>query len=133
MKLKFKKESPEDYLMSHLETCETKEDLIFAFWMYWVDSVITNAVEFQKVLSCSAVNKWFLIELRKQELIFKMTMSEHPEIKGHDKDWLYCKCISKLMSRFPKALLDVAKKREHKEQPIQIKGRKILIPIEQQN
>ncbi|MRX70296.1 hypothetical protein SAMN06265349_101700 [Flavobacterium resistens] len=133
MKLTIKKETPEDYLMSHLEICKSKEDLILAFWMYWVDSVVTNAVEFQKVLSSSAVNKWFLLELRKQELIFKMTISEDPEIKGRDRDWLYCKCIAKLMSRFPKSLVDFAKKREQKEQPIKINGRKILIPIEQQN
>lgn len=133
MKLKIKKESPEDYLMSHLKDSKTKEDFVFAFWMYWVDSVVTSAVEFQKVLSSSAVNKWFLAELKKQEIIFKMTMIEHPDIKGRDKDWLYCKCISKLLSRFPKTLLESAKKREQKEQPIRINGRKILIPIEQQN
>jgi len=133
MKISSKKESPEDYLMSHLEISKTKEDLIFAFWMYWVDSVVTNDVDFQKILSCSSVNKWFMLELWKQELIFKSTISSHPTINGKDKDWLYCKCIGKLMSRFPKTLLEAAKKREKKEQPIKIHGLKILIPIEQQN
>lgn len=133
MKTTIKKESTEDYLMSHLEISETNEDLILAFWMYWVDSVVTNSIDFQKVLSCSAVNKWFICELWKQELIFKSTISSFPEIKGKDKDWLYCKCIGKLMSRFPKALLESAKKKEEKLHLIEINGLKILLPIEQQN
>lgn len=127
MKTTIRKESTEDYLMSHLEVCKTKEELVFAFWMYWVDSVVTNSIDFQKVLACSSVNKWFMIELQKEELIFKITVTSYPfEIRGKDKDWLYCKCISTLMSRFPKSLLESAKKNESKKQPT-------LIPIEQQN
>lgn len=60
-------ESASDYLMSHLEICKTKEDLILAFWFYWVESVTTNKIDFLKVVACSAVNKWFLIELQKEE------------------------------------------------------------------
>ncbi|PXY44490.1 hypothetical protein [Flavobacterium hydrophilum] len=106
-------ELAEDYLMNLLKNgCETKEDLILAFWFYWVDSVTMNAAEFQKVVSSSSVNKWFIIELSKEETVFKEFIKEYPDTKGKDKDWLYCKCISKLMNHFPKALLEEAKKRQ---------------------
>ncbi len=106
------KESAADYLMSQLDVCETKEDFILAFWFYWIDSITTNILEYQKVIASSAVNKWFLMELAKEELVYKHFIDEYPDTKGRDKDWLYCKCVSKLMSHFPKALLQEAKKRQ---------------------
>lgn len=124
-------ESASDYLMSHLEVCKTKEDLILVFWFYWVESVTTNKIDFQKVLACSAVNKWFLIELKKEETEFKALIEKYPDTEGKDKDWLYCKHISRLMSRFPKILLDDAKKREQKT--TKVNGLKVKISIEQQN
>ncbi|MDA6068026.1 hypothetical protein NJT12_00215 [Flavobacterium sp. AC] len=108
-------ESAADYLMSQLKVCETKEDLILAFWFYWVESVTTNSIEFAKVVACAPVNKWFMQELKKDESDFRDFISNYPDTKGNDKDWLYCKCISKLMSRFPKVLLYEAKKREQKQ------------------
>ena len=105
-------ESAEDYLMSQLDACEGKEDFILAFWFYWVDSVTTNQTEFLKVFSCSSVNKWFVMELQKEEIVYRGFLSAYPDTKGKDKDWLYCKCISKLMSRFPSALLKEAKKKD---------------------
>ncbi len=125
------KESAVDYLMSHLEVCETKEDLLLAFWFYWVESVTTNTIDFQKVLARSAVNKWFLIELQKEENEFKTLLARYPDTAGKDKDWLYCKCISRLMSRFPKALLEDAKKRDQKT--TKISGIRIEISIEKLN
>lgn len=115
MKTQATKESATDYLMSQLKICTTKEDLILAFWFYWVESVTTNSVEFSKVVACAPVNKWFILELKKDENDFRDFISSYPDTKGNDKDWLYCKCISKLMSRFPKALLYEAKKREQKQ------------------
>lgn len=108
-------ELAEDYLMSQLKICETKEDFILAFWFYWVESVTSNPIEFLKVFACAPVNKWFIQELKKDEGDFREFIANYPDVKGNDKDWLYCKCISKLMSRFPKALLYEAKKREQKK------------------
>lgn len=125
-------ESAEDFLMSQLEVCETKEDLILAFWMYWVDSVTINEIEHQKVLACSPVSKWFIIEIKKEELEFRNLIAMYPGTKGKDKDELYCKCISKLMSRFPKALLEQSKKREHTHS-VKLPGIRIVIPISKLN
>lgn len=133
MKTTIKKESAEDYLMSQLEVCKTKEDLILAFWFYWVESVTINATDYQKVAACSPVNKWFIIELGKEEIEFKSLIALFPDTKGKDKDWLYCKCISNLMSRFPKALLDEAKKREEKIQHSKVPGIKIELSIAKLN
>lgn len=127
------KESAADYLMSQLKICETKEDFILAFWFYWVESVTTNSVEFLKVFACAPVNKWFMQELKNNESDFRDFISNYPDTKGNDKDWLYCKCISKLMSRFPKALLDEAKKREQKQQLKTIYGVRTIIPIAKLN
>lgn len=129
IKTTIKKEATEDYLMSQLEICKTKEDLILAFWFYWVESVVTNSIDFQKVLSCSSVNKWFLIELRKEEIEFEKLIAKRPQTKGAYKDWLYCKCISKLMCRFPKALLESVKKKEQKRPQLKV----LIMPIEKQN
>ncbi|MDA6068669.1 hypothetical protein NJT12_03460 [Flavobacterium sp. AC] len=129
MKTTIKKEATEDYLMSQLEICKTKEDLILAFWFYWVESVVTNSIDFQKVLSNSSVNKWFLVELRKEEIEFKNLIAKSPRIKGREKDWIYCKCISKLMCRFPKALLESVKKKEQKRPHLKV----LIMPIEKQN
>jgi hypothetical protein len=118
-------ESTEDFLMSQLEICKTKQDLMLAFWFYWVESVTLTDREFQKVCANSAVNKWFLIELSKYESEFKTLIASYPDTHGRDKDWLYCKCVSKLMSRFPQALLQSAKKRELKPQITKVAGIKI--------
>lgn len=126
-------ESAVDYLMTQLKVCETKEDLTLAFWCYWVDSVTINTIDFQKVLASSPVNKWFMIELQKEEMEFKNFISDYPDTTGKDKDWLYCKCVSKLMSRFPKALLEMAKKREQKSQSTKIQGIRIETSISKLN
>jgi hypothetical protein len=126
-------ESAVDYLMSQLEVCETKEDFILAFWFYWVDSVTTTSIEFLKVFACAPVNKWFMQELKKNEGDFREFISNYPDTKGNDKDWLYCKCISKLMSRFPKALLNEARKRDKKPQSTKIKEVRTFISIAKLN
>ena len=107
-------ESPADFLMSQLEVCSSKEELILAYWFYWCESVTVKSVEYQKIIASSAINKWFLIELHKEETEFRKLIARYPDTVGRDKDWLWCKCVSKLMSRFPKALLDDAKKTEYK-------------------
>lgn len=112
MKTVITKESAADYLMSQLEVCKTKEDLILAFWCYWVDKFTVNSFEYQKVLANSAVSKWFMMELSNEESVFKEFISLYPDTVGRDKDWLYCKCISKLVYRFPSALLTAAKKKD---------------------
>lgn len=122
-------ETPQDYLMSQLEVCQTKEDIILVYWFYWVENVTTTALDYQKVIANSSVNKWFLIEFSKEEAEFKKLIARYPDTKGKDKDWLWCKCVSKLMSRFPKALLENAKKRELKPQITKAKGIKIEFKI----
>lgn len=118
-------ESTEDFLMSQFEICKTKEDLILAFWFYWVESVTRTDREFQKVSANTPVNKWFLMELSKYEAEFKTYITTYPDTHGRNKDWLWCKCVSKLMSHFPLVLLQEAKKRELKPQTTKVAGIKI--------
>lgn len=122
-------ESTEDFLMSQLEICKTKEDLILEFWFYWVESVTLTDREFQKVSANAAINRWFIREISKNEAEFKFLISTYPDTHGRDKDWLYVKCISKLMSHFPQALLQEAKKRELKPQTTKVAGIKIEFEI----
>lgn len=133
MKTTITNESTQDYLMSNLEVCETKEDLILVFWEYWVSSVTLNEREFQQVFANSSVNKWFMMEFTKEENEFKSLISRYPDTKGKDKDWLWCKCVSKLMSRFPLSLLQNAKKRIEKPQRTKVAGIKIETSILNQN
>lgn len=133
MKTTINKESAVDYLMSNLEACEAKEDFVFIFWEYWTDSVTINEREFQQVLANTSVNKWFLTELNKERKEFSLLSARYPEIKGTEKDILYCKCISKLMSHFPMSLLQQAKKRAEKPQKTKVAGIRIETSILSQN
>ncbi|WP_432221285.1 hypothetical protein ACRASX_11205 [Flavobacterium sp. TMP13] len=133
MKTTINKESAADFLMSTMEVCETKQDLLLAFWFYWVESVTLNSLEFQKVVANAAVNKWFLIELKKEETECRHLLSHYPNTAGKDKDWLWCQTVSKLMSRFPKALLEAAKKREQKPRTTKVAGIRIEMSIINQN
>lgn len=114
-----------DFLMDVLATTETKEDFLLAFWIYWVENVTIRTRDFQNVLASASVNKWFLIELAKQENEYRTLSAIFPEIQVKAKDELYCKCVNKMMSCFPKALLDEAQKREYKPQYTKVEGIRI--------
>lgn len=121
------------FLMSAIETTNTKEDFILAFWIHWVENVTIRTRDFQQVLASSSVNKWFLIELAKEEKEFRIIAARYIEISGKDKDRLYCDCVNRLMSRYPKALLDAAQKREVKPQRTKVAGINIEMSIISQN
>lgn len=129
MKPMTKQEQSLDYLMNQLQICATKEDFILSFWFHWVESVTLNDREFQKVSANTPVNKWFIMQLSKYEAEFKLLIARYPDTEGKDKDWLYCKCVSKLMSRFPQASLQEAKKREFKPQKTKVAGINIELSI----
>lgn len=132
MKNTINNESAVDYLMSNMEACETKEDLILVFWEYWVASVTIGSREFQQVFANAAVNRWFMRELAKQEEEFKLLSALYPEVTGKAKDQLYCELVSKLMNIFPMALLKEAKKKQIIKK-IKIKGIEIETFILSQN
>ncbi|MGM8362098.1 hypothetical protein ACSV4D_09305 [Flavobacterium sp. ARAG 55.4] len=122
-------ENTVEYLMDCLQSTETKEDFLLLFWIHWVENVTIRTRDFQNVLASSSVNKWFLFELAKEENEFRILAARYVEIKGKDRDRLYCDCINKMMSKFPKALLDQAQKREVKPQYTKVNGIHIESPI----
>jgi len=111
--------------MSQLKVCKTKEDFLLSFWIYWCESVTVTDREFQKVIASAAVNKWFLMQLSKYEAEFISYIIDYPDTYGRDKDWLYVKCVCKLMTPYPQALLQEAKKRELKPSLTKVPGIKI--------
>jgi hypothetical protein len=128
-------ESAVDYLMNELQLSETKTDFLLAFWIYWVESVTITSREFQQVLANAPVNKWFLMELAKEETEFRFLSSSYSQLAGQGKeiDLLYVKCVSKLMSRFPLSLISHAKKREQKPRSTRVSGIRIETSILNQN
>lgn len=122
-------ENSVDFLMDAILTTETKEDFLLAFWIFWVENVTIRTRDFQQVLASASVNKWFMTELAKEEKEFRMLANRYVEITGKDKDRLYCDCVNKMMSRFPKALLDQATKREVKPQYTKVRGISVEPPI----
>ncbi len=122
-------ESGIEFLINQLEVCETKELFILSFWIYWTENVTITDREFQKVIASSAINKWFLMELEKQEAEFKMLAARYNNLTKRDHNTLYARCANKLMSRFPMALLQAAKKRELKPQTTKVAGIKIELSI----
>ena len=135
MKKTINQESVVDYLENELRLSDTKEDFILAFWMYWVGSVTITSREFAQVLANALVNNWFIMELRKEESEFRFLSTGFSQLagQGNEIDLLYVKCISKLMSRFPLALLANAKKREQKPQTTKVSGIRIETSILNQN
>ncbi|WP_348814102.1 hypothetical protein [Flavobacterium maritimum] len=128
-------ESSIDYLINELELSQTKSDFVLSLWLYWAESVTTTSREFQQVIANAPVNKWFLNFIAKEEIEFKTLSVKYSELAGQGKeiDRLYVKCMSKVMSRFPKALLEQAKKRELKPQTTKVAGHKIEFSIVNQN
>jgi hypothetical protein len=128
-------ESSLDYLFKALDECQTKSDFILILWLHWAESVTINDMEFQKVVSSPSVNKWFLNFITKEEVGFMTLAAEYSELagQGEEIDKLYVKCLSKVMSRFPMALLEQAKKREIKPQKTKVFGHKIEFLIINQN
>lgn len=128
-------ESSIDYLINELEISQTKSDFILALWLHWAQSVTITGREFQQVVANTSVNKWFLNFVFKEEIEFRKLSARYSELagQGNEIDRLYVECVSKVMSRFPKALLEQAKKRELRPQTTKVEGRKIEFSIINQN
>lgn len=124
-----------DYLYKQLQASHTKEDFLLAFWMYWVDSVTNSDREFSQVLASTSVNKWFIGFVAKEEKEFQMLSKSYFELAGQGKeiDELYIKCVVKVMSYFPKALLEAAKRRTEKPKICRFSGIKIEFSTLNQN
>lgn len=129
MKTTAKHENTVDFLMDAMVTTTGKEDFLLAFWIHWVENVTIRTRDFQNVLASASVNRWFLFELAKEEKEFQILAARYVEISGKDKDRLYCDCINKMMSKYPKALLDQAQKREEKPNFLKVNGIRIETPI----
>lgn len=124
-------ESSVDYLMKELRESQTKSDFMLVFWHHWVDSVTVTSREFQQVFANSAVNKWFLQFIANEEKQFKTLVAGYSELagQGEEIDILYVRCVSKIMSHFPQALLEAAKKRTEKPKTIKVVGITIELSI----
>lgn len=121
------------FLINAMDKANTKENFILEFYIFWVENVTIRLRDFQNVLASAAVNKWWLQELAKHEEHFREIAASYPEITGKDKDQLYCSIVNKMMSRFPKALLDQAQKRVSRPQLIKGAGKRIEYSIINQN
>lgn len=117
-------ESSVDYLMNELRASQTKSDFILTLWIHWVESVTVTSREFQQVFANTSVNRWFLHFIAKEETEFRTLSASYSELagQGEEIDKLYVKCVSKVMSRFPQALLEAAKKRTEKPQTTKVSG-----------
>lgn len=117
-------ESSVDYLMNELRASQTKSDFILTLWMHWVESVTVTSREFQQVFANTSINRWFLHFIAKEETEFRTLSASYSELagQGEEIDKLYVKCVSKVMSRFPQALLEAAKKRTEKSQTTKVSG-----------
>jgi hypothetical protein len=109
------------------------EFFMFSFWQFWCESVTTTSRELQQVLANRPVNNWFLQEIKKEEAECTKLLARYVNVSQADKDMLYVKCIYKLFSRFPKSLLENAKKRQEKPTPTKVAGRQIEFSIINQN
>lgn len=121
------------YLLETFQKAETKEDFILAYWIFWVENVTIRAQDFRQVLASASVNHWFIMALQKEETEFRLLVNRYPEITGYAIDKLYIECVNKIMSRFPKALLDQAQKREEKPKTTKVQGIPTELAIIYQN
>jgi hypothetical protein len=116
-----------------LDQAPCLEYFTFSLWMFWCESVTINTREFQQVLANKSVNSWFLQELKKEQDECLAILERYENITQSDQNKLYVKCVVKLFSRFPLALLQQAKKRDVKPQTTRVAGHKIEFSIINQN
>ena len=92
-------------------TAEDYENMIFGAYASWCESVTINAIEFQKVLANSAVNKWYLMEYAKHEAGFhEITDCYVSSCTVHDIQVCYNNCTYQMFNKRPAALLQEIKK-----------------------
>lgn len=133
MKTTAKQELALDYLMDLFQNADNTEDFLLQFWLYWVQSVTLTQREFQQIASNSAVNIWFMEFIGKEEKEFRVLASRYSTIEGEAIDKLYIDCVVKVMSRFPQALLQDAKRRTEKPVVSKFMGIKVEISTLNQN
>lgn len=115
------------------ETGLSIEDFTFELYMLWCESVTGTSREFQQVLANRAISNWFSLELSKNEAEYNFLIRNYKTASIEDRTELYIKCIFGLFSKFPKPLLEDAKKRDEKPQITKLAGIKIEYSIVNQN
>lgn len=113
------------------DECPTIEDFYFEIYMMWCESVTINTREFQQVLACSSVSKWFAMEFSKLIKEYEISIRQYPNATDTECFTLYLSWIYKLFSISPKPLLAAAKKLE--KQTIKVVGIKVTTSIFNQN
>lgn len=88
-------------------TPEQYESIIWDFYNNWCNSVSLNPREYQQVLSNSAINAWFLMELTKAEKEFHALTDRYTNTNVTSSDYAKCyrDCINSLFNYRPMALL----------------------------
>jgi hypothetical protein len=109
----------------------TIEDFYFELYMMWCESVTINSREFQQVLACTSVSKWFNMEFSKLIKEYETSIRQYPNATDTECFTLYLSWIYKLFSISPKALLTEAKKRD--KQTAKVTGIKVTTSIFNQN
>lgn len=109
------------------------EDFTLELYMLWCESVTGTSREFQQVLANRIVANWFVFELSKNQTEYNFLIKNYKSASIEDKTELYIKCIFGLFSKFPKSLLEDAKKRDEKPQTTKVAGIKIEYSIVNQN
>ncbi len=94
------------------DECPTIEDFYFELYMIWCESVTINSTEFQQVLACASVSRWFAMEFSKMIKEYELSISKYPNATAAECFTLYISWIYKLFSINPKPLLEVAKRKE---------------------
>lgn len=109
------------------------DDFTLELYIVWSESVTISCREFQQVLANKSISKWFLMELSKHENEYDFLIKNYATASIENRTELYIKCILPLFSKFPKPLLDEAKKRIEKPSTIIVEGIKIEYSIINQN
>jgi hypothetical protein len=102
----------------------TIEDFYFELYFMWCESVSTNLIEFQQILACKSVSKWFAMEYSKLIKEYEKSIEKYPSATANESFTLYVSWIFKVFSIRPKSLLEAAKKRD--ESRIKLAGVRVL-------
>lgn len=85
---------------------ELYEDMIFDLYQRWCESVTTDCSQFQQVIANSAINAWFIAELKKNEQAFLNTVSRYDNLTSKDYLRCYTELVHDVFNRRPMALLE---------------------------
>ncbi len=92
-----------DYLQI---TSQEHEEMVFKTFQQWATKFARNDYEFQRILTSTGIDKWFMHEYTRLEQLFCNIIENNPVNNG--VDYVYHGCTVEIFQIYPNPLLNFA-------------------------